>query len=305
MSQAERDRLVALKKAKKKLITQREAAGEIGVSERQVRRLLRKLRKQGDKAVVHALRGQPSNHRISEAAEQEAVRILSDPVYRGFGPTLAAEYLRKKHRLRVSKETLRRWMATAGLWRPRRRRMEEVHQWRPRRSRNGELVQWDTSTHDWLEGRGERVYLVSMIDDATSRLYARFVEHDSTAGNMEVLRQYLERFGRPLAFYTDKASLFQTAVKTKDGQRREGQDRPEMPLTQIGRALNELQIVWIPAHSPQAKGRVERQFGTTQDRLVKGLRVAGARTLEEANAYLEAEFLPWWNQTLVVVSLSI
>ncbi len=108
------------------------------MSERQVRRLLRKLQRQGDKAVVHALRGQPSNHRISEATEQEAVRILSDPVYQGFGPTLAAEYLRKKHRLRVSKETLRGGMAAAGLWRPRRRRIEEVHQWRQRRSRNGE-----------------------------------------------------------------------------------------------------------------------------------------------------------------------
>lgn len=304
MSQAERDRLEALKKANKKLITQKEAAEEIGVSERQVRRLLRKLRSRGDKAVIHALRGQPSNHRLAEATEQEAIGILSDPMYRGFGPSLAAEYLRKKHGLTVSKETLRLWMSTAGLWKPHERRVEQVHQWRPRRSRYGELVQWDTSDHDWLEGRGARIYLVSMIDDATSRLYARFVDHDSTARNMEVLRGYVERYGRPLAFYTDRASLFQTAIKTKRGQQREGKDGQEMPPTQIGRALKELQIVWIAAHSPQAKGRVERQFGTAQDRLVKGLRVAGACSLEEANAYLESEFLPWWNETLAVVAAS-
>jgi hypothetical protein len=118
---------------------------------------------------------------------------------------------------------------------------------------------------------------------------------------MKVLREYVVRFGRPLAFYTDKASLFQTAVKTKRGERRGGKDQTEMPPTQIARALRELNIVWIPAHSPQAKGRVERGFGTAQDRLVKGLRVAGASTLEEANAYLDTEFLPWWNQALAVV----
>jgi hypothetical protein len=155
-------------------------------------------------------------------------------------------------------------------------------------------VQWDTSTHDWLEGRGERVYLISMIDDATSQLYARFVCHDSTAENMRVLQGYLKQFGRPGAFYTDKAGLFQTAIKTKRGEQRQGRDQPEMPPTQIGRALQELGIVWIGAHSPQAKGRVERQFGTAQDRLVKGLRVAGACTLEQANTYLDKEYLPWW-----------
>jgi hypothetical protein len=232
--------------------------------------------------------------------EQRAITILSDPVYRGFGPTLASEYLHKLHQITVSKETLRHWMDKAGLWRAGHVRVVEVHQWRPRRSRCGELVQWDTSTHDWLEGRGETIYLISMIDDATSRLFARFVRHDTSEENMRLLWAYLERFGRPLAFYTDKAGMFQVAVKTKRQQQREGLDRPEMPPTQIGRALRELNTVWIPAHSPQAKGRVERQFLTAQDRLVKGLRVAGARTLEEANAYLEKEYLPWWNQTLAV-----
>jgi transposase-like protein len=300
MTQAERDRLVALKKAKKKLITQKQAAEEIGVTERQVRRLLRKLRRKGDRAVIHKLRGRASNRKLPAEMEQRGIAVLSDPVYRGFGPTLAAEYLHKRHRITVSKETLRRWMVEAGLWRAGRRRVVEVHQWRPRRSRCGELVQWDTSTHDWLEGRGERVYLISMIDDATSRLFARFVRHGSSEENRRLVWSYLERFGRPLAFYTDKAGMFQVAVKTKRQEQREGRDRPAMPPTQIERALHELQVVWIPAHSPQAKGRVERQFLTAQDRLVKGMRVAGVRTIEEANAYLEEEYLPWWNQTLTV-----
>jgi DNA-binding Lrp family transcriptional regulator len=300
MTQRDRDRLVALKKAKKKLITQKQAAEEIGVTERQVRRLLRKLREKGDRVVIHELRGRLSNRKLPAESEQQAIAILSDSVYRGFGPTLAAEYLEEKHQIAVSKETLRGWMVRAGLWRAGGRRTEEVHEWRPRRSRCGELVQWDTSDHDWLEGRGERIYLISMIDDATSRLWARFVRHDSSAENMRLLWSYLEKFGRPLAFYTDKAGMFQVAVKTKRDQEREGRDRPEMPPTQIARALRELGIVWIPAHSPQAKGRVERQFLTAQDRLVKGMRVAGARTLEQANAYLEQEYLPWWNRTLVV-----
>jgi transposase len=300
MTQAERDRLVALKKAKKKLITQKQAAEEIGVTERQVRRLLRKLGEKGDRSVIHQLRGRPSNRRLPADAEQRAIVILSDPLYRGFGPTLAAEYLAKKHDIEVSKETLRRWMTEAGLWEASQRRVVEVHQWRERRSRCGELVQWDTSDHDWLEGRGERIYLISMIDDATSRLLARFVRHDTSEENRLLLWSYLERYGRPLAFYTDKAGMFQVAVKSKRQEQREGVDRQQMPPTQIARALGELGIVWIPAHSPQAKGRVERQFQTAQDRLVKGMRVAGARTLEEANAYLENEYLPWWNQTLIV-----
>ena len=300
MTQAERDRLDALKKAKKKLITQKQAAEEIGITEGQVRRLLRKLRRKGDQTVIHELRGRASNRKLPAEVEQRAITILSGPVYRGFGPTLASEYLHKLHQITVSKETLRHWMAKAGLWKTGQVRVVEVHQWRPRRSRCGELVQWDTSTHDWLEGRGETIYLISMIDDATSRLLARFVRHDTSEENMRLLWAYLERFGRPLAFYTDKAGMFQVAVKSKRQQQREGRDGPEMPPTQIARGLRELNTVWIPAHSPQAKGRVERQFLTAQDRLVKGLRVAGARTIEEANAYLEKEYMPWWNQTLAV-----
>jgi hypothetical protein len=211
-------------------------------------------------------------------------------VYRDFGPTLAAEYLAERDGIGVSKETLRQWLRAAGIWQARPRRVQEVHTWRPRRACRGELVQWDTSEHAWLEGRGEEPYLIIMIDDATNRLAARFVAHDSTEENLRMLQIYLQRWGRPLAFYTDKAGLFQVNRPANPDEQRAGRE----PLTQIGRALGELGIEWIPAHSPQAKGRVERCFGTLQDRLVKGLRLAGARTLAQANAYLEQEFLPAW-----------
>ncbi len=301
MTQAERDRLVALKKAKRKLITQKQAAEELGITERHVRRLLRELKRRGDKIVAHGLRGLPSNRKISADTEKEAVTILSRPVYRGFGPTLASEYLAKKHDIEVSRETVREWMIGAKLWRARKQHVEKIHAWRPRRSRFGELVQWDTSDHDWLEGRGEEILLINMIDDATSRWFARFVASDSTVENMNHLERYVKKHGRPLSYYTDKAALFQTAVKTKRDESRAGKDRVELPPTQIGRSLQELGITWIPAHSPQAKGRVERGFLTAQDRLVKGMRVAGVTTLEQANHYLETEFLPWVNGTLAVV----
>ena len=300
MTQADRDRLVALKKVKKKLITQREAAEELGLSIRQVKRLLYALKKRGDKAVIHGLRGKPSKRKIAESIEREAVRILSSPVYEGFGPTLACEYLRKKHGIEASKETVRQWMIRSKLWRAKEEQIKAIHLWRPRRSRFGELVQWDTSEHDWLEGRGERLYLIAMIDDATSRLWARFVRHDSTEENMRLLWSYLEKFGRPLAFYTDKASLFRNSEKRKRDEPGVDKDPVEMPPTQIGRALQELGIGWIAAHSPQAKGRVERNFGTAQDRLVKGMRVAGLKTIEQANGYLINDYLVWWEREMTV-----
>jgi len=300
MTQQERDRLVTLKKAKKGLITQREAAEELQVSVRHIRRMIERLRQVGDKSVIHGLKGQVSNRRIDEADKEKGIEILSADVYEGFGPTLAAEYLRKKHGITASKETVRQWMMGAKLWRGKKAKLKRVHVWRPRRSQFGELVQWDTSAHDWLEGRGERLYLIAMIDDATSRLLARFVRHDSTEENMRLLWTYLEKHGRPLAFYTDKASLFGTAQKRKRDEPGIDQDAVEMPPTQIGRALRELGIAWIPAHSAQAKGRVERNFETAQDRLVKGMRVEAVRTLEQANEYLEQEYLPWWDKTLTV-----
>ncbi len=300
MTQRDRDRLVTLRKAKKKLITQRQAAEELELSVRQVKRLLYGLKKRGDKAVVHGLRGKPSNRRIEESVEKTAVTILGRDVYQGFGPTLASEYLRKKHKIEASKETVRKWMVGGKLWQAKKDKVRQVHVWRQRRSRFGELVQWDTSEHDWLEGRGEKLYLIAMIDDATSRLLARFVRHDSTEENMKLLWSYVEKFGRPLSFYTDKASLFQTAEKRKRDEPGVEKDAAEMPPTQIGRALGELGITWIAAHSPQAKGRVERNFETSQDRLVKGMRVAGVKTLDQANEYLTNDYLVWWERELTV-----
>lgn len=303
MTQAERDRLVTLKKAKKKLITQNAAAGELELSVRQVKRLLRALKTKGDKAVLHGLRGKPSNNRIEAKVEKRALEILSLPVYAGFGPTLASEYLSRKHRIEASRETVRRWMMGGKLWRGRKQRVQDVHVWRARRSRFGELVQWDTSEHDWLEGRGEKLYLIAMIDDATSRLFARFVRHDSTAENMRLLWSYLEKFGRPLGFYTDKASLFRNNQKRRRDEPGVDKDAVEMPPTQIGRALRELDITWTAAHSPQAKGRVERNFATAQDRLVKGMRVAGVKTIEGANRYLAEDYLVWWERELTVAAV--
>jgi hypothetical protein len=305
MTQRDRDRLVALKKARKGLITQRQAAEEISQSERHVRRLLRRLKGKGDGALVHALRGRQSNRKLDEKTKQKALEILGRDVYQGFGPTLAAEYLASKHGIHAGRETVRNWMVEGKLWRARRQRIDKIHQWRPRRSRVGELVQWDTSEHAWLEDRGPKLYLISMIDDASSRIHARFVLSDSTEENMRLLWKYVEQHGRPVGFYTDKASLFQTAPKTpRDSKALPRDERDALPPTQIGRALRELDIVWIAAHSPQAKGRVERGFQTAQDRLVKGLRVAGAKTLEQANAYLETELIAWWNDTIAVVPAS-
>ncbi len=302
MTQRDRDRLVTLKQAHQGQITQMQAAEQLECSERHVRRMLRKLKSKGDKAVIHELRGRVSNRRRSEKDRDKIVRILSQEVYHGFGPTLAAEYLAKKHKIKIGREALRKLMMTASLWQGRKRKVEAVHVWRQRRSCRGELVQWDTSDHDWLEGRGERFYLIHMIDDATSELMARFVPHDSTEENLRLLKTYLETNGRPMAFYTDKASLFQTAPKiARDPKELARDERQPLPPTQIGRALRELGIVWQAAHSPQAKGRVERSFQTAQDRLVKGLRVAKAKSLEQANRYLETEFLPWWNQHLKVM----
>jgi hypothetical protein len=174
--------------------------------------------------------------------------------------------------------------------------MTEVHVWRPRRECFGELVQWDTSEHEWMEGRGPKLYLVAMIDDATSRAVARLVEHDTTAENMRLLWRWFEQFGRPLGYYTDKAGLFQVNRPLHHNKHLE--EAP--PLTQIGRALKELGVGWMAAHSPQAKGRIERFFGTAQDRLVKGLRKSGASTLQAANDYLERVYLPMWNERFTV-----
>jgi len=294
MNQEERDWLEWLKRTRDGVVTQRQAAEKLGISDRWVRKLVARMKTEGDRVVVHGLRGRESNRQIDRKTQARAVELLKQPEWHDFGPTFASEQLSKRHSIEVSKETVRTWMVSAGLWKARPRKLSDVHQWRPRRSAYGELVQWDTSNHDWLEGRGEPVrYLVRMIDDATSRSEGRFVQHDRTRENMGVLWQYLERRGRMVDVYTDRASMFMVTPRAgESAQQRQEADR----LTQIGRGLRELGIGWIPAYSPQAKGRVERSFGTDQDRLVKQLRLAKVRTMQDANKFLEAEYWPEWNE---------
>jgi transposase len=293
MSQEERDKLDWLKRASDKVISQREAARRIGVTDRWVRELIQRMRKRGDRVVVHGLRGRASNRRVPAEAQAFVLEKLKHPDWHDFGPTFAAEQLAKQHDIELSDETLRRWMIDAGLWKTGRRRVEDVHCWRPRRNGFGELVQWDTSEHDWLEGRGPVRYLVRMIDDATSWSWGRFVERDATPHNMAVLWEYLEKNGRMVEVYTDRDSMFTTAARAGQNKaERRAADR----LTQIGRGLRELGIGWIAAYSPQAKGRIERSFLTAQDRLVKQLRLARVSTMEAANEFLEKEYWPEWNQ---------
>ena len=292
MSQEERDWLDWLKRARDGKMTQRQAAERMGVTERWVRKLLQRMKSEGDRVVVHGLRGRVSNRKVSTEVRAQAIQALQHPDWYDFAPTFASEQLAKQHGIRISDETLRQWMIEAGMWKPRVRRVEHVHSWRPRRSGFGELVQWDTSEHDWLEKRGPVRYLVSFIDDATSWSWGRFVEQDSTRHNMAVLWEYLEKNGRMVDVYTDRDSMFVVPPLARESdQQRLAADR----LTQIGRGLRELGIGWIAAYSPQAKGRVERSFLTAQDRLVKQLRLAKITTLASANAFLETEYWPEWN----------
>jgi hypothetical protein len=250
------------------------------------------MSKQGDAVVVHGLRGRPSNRKLPDQTQRQALAILKQPEWHDFGPTFAAEQLAKRHQIQVGKETLRGWMMEAELWKSKSRRLQEVHGWRPRRSTFGELVQWDTSEHDWLEGRGPVRCSARMIDDATSWSWGRFVERDATPHNMGVLWEYLEKNGRMVDVYTDRDSMF--AVPPRPGESQDEQREADR-LTQLGRALRELGIGSILAYSPQAKGRIERSFLTAQDRLVKHLRLAKVSTMEAANAFLGNEYWPEWN----------
>lgn len=286
MSQRERDRLKVMSLVMAGRRTQVEAGRLLDVTPRTIRRWQRRLESEGDAGIIHRLRGRKSNARKCRTFRRQVLRIcLND--YRGFGPTLAAEKLTERG-LPIAAETLRRWMISAKLWGPKRRR----HKHRQRRARRecfGELVQTDGSIHDWLEGRGDVMTLLVMIDDATSKTVARFLPAETTEGYFDLLGRYLRKHGRMTAIYADRNSIFFAT------------DAHNQPvLTQFGRALRELGIQLIPAHSPQAKGRVERFNGTAQDRLVKELRLAKAATLQEANVVLEKVFLPWFNRRCTV-----
>jgi hypothetical protein len=278
MSQRERDVLAVMRGVLSGERTQAEAARLLKRSVRQVRRLKRKLKAQGDKGLVHGLRGKPSNHRHAAEVRRQVLRAYRSR-YRDFGPTLACEKLAAEE-LVVGVETLRRWLLAEGLW-ERKRRRDPHRSRRPRRSCFGELVQMDASIHDWLEGRGETVVLITMIDDATGKVLAKFYRGGTVEAHMDLLGLWVRKYGRPRALYTDRHSIFEAHEKGRPLADPEAR-------TQFGRALAELDVELIRAHSPQAKGRVERSFGTAQDRWVKELRLAKAKTCAQANGVLAA-----------------
>jgi hypothetical protein len=286
MSQRERDRLKVMAPVMSGERTQSEAARLLKLCVRQVRRIRRRLESGGDAAIVHGLRGRPSNRRREESFRRRVLDACRG-VLAALGPTMASEKLAAVG-LAVPKETLRRWLLEESLWQPCRRR-EKHRQRRERRPCFGELVQADGSEHDWLEGRGPRMTLITFIDDATSRVVARFHPAETTEAYWDVFGRWLRQHGRPVELYTDYDSVF---VDNTPG-------RKAAP-TQFSRSLSDLDIGWVGAGSPQAKGRVERFNGTAQNRLVKELRLAGARTMDESNAVLAKVFLPWFNRNCTV-----
>jgi hypothetical protein len=255
-----------------------EAAGTLtGLGRRQVFRLRRAFQAGGPAALASRKRGRPSNRRHGESFRRTVVGLVRER-YADFGPTLAAEKLAETHGLRVGVETLRQWMMADGLWADRRHRLPSPHQPRRRRECLGELVQIDGSEHAWFEDRGTSCTLLAFVDDATSRLMQlRFVASESAFDYFHATRAYLETHGKPVAFYSDKHNIFRVNAKEAIGG--DG-------VTQFGRALSALNIDIICANTPQAKGRIERAFGTLQDRLVKELRLAGIATIEAANNWL-------------------
>jgi transposase len=295
MSQEERDRLKVIEQVHQGQLTQAKAAELLGLSTRHVRRILRRYEKEGDIALIHRSRGRPSSRKVPASVRRKAIRALKRKEWRDFGPTFAAEKLAELHQIPVSRETVRKWMIEEELWTPRPARVTH-RQWRERKQCIGEMVQMDTSEHDWFEGRGEQAVLITIIDDASSRVFARFFPSDTTPANMTMLRDYMNRWGRPRSIYADKASHFMATRSTTVDEQLEGIG----PQTQIGRALRELDIEYIPAHSPQGKGRVERSFGTMQDRLIKELRLADISSIPSANEFLEKTFLPSHNRRFAV-----
>jgi hypothetical protein len=293
MSGKELRRVHVIRHAMEHKITQVKAGALLGLTPRQIRRLIMRVRHEGEAGLAHRGRGQPSNRRIAEPIKAKILRLYTTR-YGDFGPTLAAEKLAERHGITLSDETLRLWLRAQGIDHFTRRKRPH-RAWRERRGHRGELVQVDGSHHDWFEGRGPRGVLMAYIDDASSRVYARFYEYEGTLPAMDSFQRYVTRYGVPLAVYADKHTTYQSpAPPTVDDQL-----AGVKPTSQFGRALGELGVELIPAHSPQAKGRVERLFGTFQDRLIKELRLAGVATLDEANRFLEG-YLPIYNRRFVV-----
>jgi len=291
MSNREITRLEIMQRIKDKHLTQKEAAQMLNISIRQIKRLFRAYKSIGAKGLVSARRGKPSNHQMSQEVEQKVLDLLKEK-YEGFGPTLTHEKLTEVHKLKISRESVRKLMIVEGLWKSKRAKKPSAHQLRERRACFGELVQIDGSDHAWFEDRGPKCTLLVYIDDATGQILELwFVKDETFFGYCEASRHYFERYGKPVAFYSDKHGIF-----------RVNQPRPlglSSGLTQFGRAMQELDIQIICANSPQAKGRVERVNQTLQDRLVKELRLRGISDMQAGNAFL-AEFREDFNRRFAV-----
>ena len=291
--QGELKRLHVIQKVLERVIKQVEAAEILSLSGRQIRRIVKRIRTEGDRGIVHQSRGRPSNRRTPDKVKNKVIRLYRAQ-YKDFGPTLASEKLLERDRIEISDETLRKWLLEAGDWKKTRKARGHRH-WRERKSHTGEMLQMDGSHHDWFEGRGPRCVLMGYIDDATGKVFARFYDYEGTVPAMDSFKRYIQKSGLPLKVYLDKHTTYKSTAKPTI---QDELDRVE-PLSQFERALKELGVEVIHAHSPQAKGRIERLFGTLQDRLVKEMRLRGIRTLEEGNQFLE-DYLPLYNRRFSV-----
>jgi transposase len=290
MSCEELDRLEVIQQVANKQIKQRHAAQRLGLSVRQIKRVVCAYRRAGAKALVSKKRGRPSNHQLPSALKAEATDLLCQ-FYADFGPTLAHEKLTEKHQLNLSVETVRQWMIQQELWHPKRAKKPVIHPLRERRARLGELVQIDGSPYAWFEERAPACTLLVYIDDATSRLmHLFFTEAESTFSYFEASERYFQQHGKPLAFYSDKLSVFHINLP---------HDLSGSGTTQFTRAMYQLGIEVICANSPQAKGRVERVMQVLQDRLVKEMRLRDMSTMAEGNAYVP-EFIADFNARFAV-----
>jgi transposase len=290
MSGKERRRLEVLGRVKSGELSLVKAAELLGMSYRQAKRVRARYQEEGDKGLVHRLRGRASNRHVQPVRKEQALELYREK-YAGYGPTLAAECLARDDGLAIPASTLREWLSAAGLWQRQRRR--KLHRRRrPRREYYGELLQMDGSHHDWFEGRRGTAVLMVMIDDATGRIFARFFENESWDSSATMLRSYAARHGLPRALYVDRHSIYRADWEPTPNEILAGIE----PTTQFGRAMRDLDVELIRARSPQAKGRVERANRTLQDRLVKDLTRAGISDLQSANRYLEETYHLRFNQ---------
>jgi transposase len=289
MTQKEAERAQAMELLTAGKIDQKEAGKRLSVSVRQIKRIVRRYRREGLAGLISKKRSRSSNRRLDEGKKRLCVELIGAH-YRDFGPTLAREKLAERHGIRLSVESTRQLMIAAGYWQPRKGAKICVHPMRERRARLGELIQIDGSPHDWFEGRAEACTLLVFIDDATGKLtQLHFAPTETTLGYMRVLHDHIAAHGVPVALYSDRHSIFRVNAKDAD---------PEAE-TQFGRAARELGIECIHANSPQAKGRVERANQTLQDRLVKEMRLAGISGMEAANAWLPG-FIADYNRRFAV-----